>query len=486
MKHVIAIDIGTSNIKAAAFDEHLNKVSSAEHSCNTYRDFPGQAEQDPDEILQAVVHVLASVTSTLEDPSTVEYIAFSSAMHSLIIVDSDHKPLTRCLIWSDNRAADEVRRFKESNDWLAHYRRTGTPIHPMSPFFKLLWLKNNTDILAKAGHIISIKDYIVRYLSGRYITDYSLASASGLLNIHKLKWDREAIEILGISETLLPELADVDTKLDIKNNEITERLASASDVKIILGASDGCLANLGSGALNRGETTLTIGTSGAVRMTVDKPLLDDQGRTFCYYLASDKWIIGGAVNNGGNVLAYLDGIIDSGNGDIYQRIEQSVGKVEPGSEGLLFIPYLFGERAPHWDGSLSASYLCIGPQHTKDHFLRAALEGISYNLREVWQLLESIAGSSTRITASGGFLKSQVWSQIVADIFGHEIEASAGVDSSCLGAAMLSGYSNRFEPGQNKTVEAIHTNASSNEIYLKLYDRYLLCSRLLTELTPQA
>lgn len=480
MKHVIAIDIGTTNIKAAAFDEHLNKVSSAEHSCNTYRDFPGQAEQDPDEILQAVVHVLASVTSTLDDPSTVEYIAFSSAMHSLIVVDSDHKPLTRCLIWSDNRAADEVLRFKAANDWLAHYRRTGTPIHPMSPFFKLLWLKNNTDILAKAGHIISIKDYIVRYLSGRYITDYSLASATGLFNIHTLKWDHEAIEKLGISETLLPELADVDTKLDIKNNELIERLAFASDVKIILGASDGCLANLGSGALDRGETTLTIGTSGAVRMTVDKPLLDEQGRTFCYYLARDKWIIGGAVNNGGNVLAYLDGIIDSGDGNIYQRIEQTVSEVDPGSEGLLFIPYLFGERAPHWDGSLSAAYLDIGPQHTKDHFVRAALEGISYNLREVWQLLESIAGSSTRVAASGGFLKSQVWSQIVADIFGREIEASAAVDSSCLGAAMLSGYRTRFDP--DIQMKKIAPNLTDSKQYLNLFERYLQYSRLLTEL----
>lgn len=479
MKHVIAIDIGTTNIKAAAFDEHLNKLSSAEHCCNTYRDFPGQAEQDPDEILQAVVHVLASVTSALEDPSTVEYISFSSAMHSLIIVDSDHKPLTRCLIWSDNRAADEVLRFKESNDWLAHYRRTGTPIHPMSPFFKLLWLKRNTDILAKAGHAISIKDYIVRYFTGRYITDYSLASASGLLNIHTLKWDHEAIEKLGISETLLPELADVDTKLDIKNNEITERLAFASDVKIILGASDGCLANLGSGAIDRGETTLTIGTSGAVRVTVDKPLLDDQGRTFCYYLASDKWIIGGAVNNGGNVLAYLDGIIDSGNGDIYQRIEQTVSEIEPGSEGLTFIPYLFGERAPHWDGSLRAAYLGIGPQHTKNHFLRAALEGISYNLREVWQLLESIAGSSTRITASGGFLKSQAWGQIVADIFGREIEAPSAVDSSCLGAAMLSGFCT--EPDQSKPVEVIYPNFSNSEKYLSLFDRYLYYSRVLIQ-----
>jgi gluconokinase len=159
-----------------------------------------------------------------------------------------------------------------------------------------MWLKNNTEILAKAGHIISIKDYIIYHLTGRYITDYSLASATGMFNIHSLKWDQTALDILDISEKLLPELADVDAELEVTNQDLIERFAFAGDVKLILGASDGCLANLGSGTLARGETTLTIGTSGAVRMTVNKPLLDAQGRTFCYYLARDKWIIGGAVN----------------------------------------------------------------------------------------------------------------------------------------------------------------------------------------------
>jgi gluconokinase len=477
MKHVIAIDLGTTNIKAVVFDEHLSVVASAQKSCNTYRDLPGQAEQDPDEILQVFFQVLTAVISKFEDPLSIEYIAFSSAMHSLIVVDSDHKALTRCLLWSDNRAACEVRKFKNTNDWLAHYQRTGTPIHAMSPFFKLMWLKNNTEILAKAGHIISIKDYIIYHLTGRYITDYSLASATGMFNIHTLKWDQPALDILDISEKLLPELADVDAELKVTNQDLIERFAFAGDVKLILGASDGCLANLGSGALSRGETTLTIGTSGAVRMTVNKPLLDAQGRTFCYYLARDKWIIGGAVNNGGNVIAYLDSIIDNGNGDIYQRLEQTVGGIEPGSEGLMFVPYLFGERAPRWDGSLTASYLGITARHTKDHFLRAALEGISFNLREVWQLLESVTGRSTKISASGGFLKSQVWSQIIADVFGRDIEVSDVIDGSCLGAAMLSGFKKMSDNELNRGI--IRPDLMRSNKYHNLYKQYLEWSQFI-------
>lgn len=485
MKYRIGIDIGTTSIKAVLYGENLERMSMASKGYKTYHEQLGYAEQEPEEVLQAFYKVMEEVLEPAGvEKAEVELLSFSSAMHSLILVGEDNQLLTRSIIWSDNRSVKEVEEFKLNEDWMRHYQNTGTPVHSMSPFFKLMWFRKNTCLLEKTRKIIGIKEYILYHLTGEYSTDYSIASATGMFNIHTLTWDEKALMYLGITEEQLPCLKDVTEKVSIKNREFLADMGLSSDLSFMIGASDGCLANLGSRALHKGETTLTIGTSGAVRMTVDSPVLDQEGRTFCYYMKKDRWIIGGAVNNGGNVLERLGQILNENIGSFYSDLEDRVKEVSPGSDGLLFIPYLYGERAPHWDGRLHASFIGMSGFHGKNHLIRAVVEGITYNLKEVWEVLSALSGESSVLIASGGFLKSDAWTSILSDIFGKDIEIADSVDSSCLGAVLLD--EELAYPKERNTSLKIRFSEMNHKEYLVHYEKYLWYSKKMIALQKEA
>lgn len=485
MKYKIGIDIGTTSIKAVLYGENLLRISTSFKEYKTYHDKHSYAEQDPLEVLQAFYEVMEEVIKPIgEEVKEIELLSFSSAMHSLILIGEDNELLTRSIIWSDNRAVKEVEEFKKREDWKKCYQNTGTPIHSMSPFFKLLWFREHTDLLTKTRKIIGIKEFILHHLTGEYSTDYSIASATGMLNIHSLSWDEEALQYLEIGEELLPNLIDVTEKVAVKNKEFLSGFRFSSELLIMMGASDGCLANLGSFALDKGETTITIGTSGAVRMTVDRPVLDEEGRTFCYYLMKGKWVIGGAVNNGGNVLAWLGTILMEHESSIFEELENHIESTALGSEGLLLIPYLFGERAPHWDGRLQGSFIGMSGTHGRNHFIRSALEGIVFNLREVWEMLIAISGESTVMIASGGFLNSPAWTSILSDVFGMDIEIIDSMDSSCLGAVLLD--EKQPELKERMDVEKFHFSEKNHKEYEVYYKRYLWYSKKMLDLQREA
>lgn len=484
MSYRIGIDIGTTSTKAVLYGKNLEKIASANIGYRTFHDQPGFSEQDPVELLHAFRRAVKDVLAGVADRSEVSLLSFSSAMHALILVDSKGHPLTRSVIWSDNRAVKEVEDFKENEDWLKHYRNTGTPIHSMSPFFKLKWFKEHTDLLGKTYKAVGIKEFILHHLTGEYVVDYSIASATGMFNIHELKWDEEAMGYLGMGKEMLPEAVDVTTRLKIRNEDFILEMGLSKGVELMIGASDGCLANLGSGAMSEGETTLTIGTSGAVRMTVKEPLLDEEGRTFCYYLKKDSWVIGGAVNNGGNILSWFDGIFYDGKGQVYEDLTVNIEKIPMGSDGLLFVPYLFGERAPYWDGSLTASYFGMNAYHERAHFVRATIEGILFNLKEVQERLENLGGETVRLTASGGFLKSGAWKRLLAEIFAKDVYAQDSEDSSCLGAVLLDERLVLERKEKEEEPAAFYDENRSLE-YQAYYEKYLWYSRKIAQLQKE-
>ncbi len=468
MNYKIGVDIGTTSIKVILYDESYQIKAFSNVGYKTYHDQVDYAEQDPDEILMAFKKALREVILQA-DPGKIRLLAFSSAMHSLILMDKDGRPLTRSIIWSDNRSFEEVENFKDNEDWLDLYKRTGTPVHSMSPFFKLLWFKKNTELLEKTDKIIGIKEYILHELTGEYVLDYSVASATGIFNIHEMEWDVKALDYLNETVDKFSKLVDVTTKLNIRNRLFLKEMNLSEETKILVGASDGCLANLGSSAVRQGETTITIGTSGAVRMTVEKPLLDSKGRTFCYYLSSGRWVIGGAVNNGGNILHWLEKILCCKEGEIYKSLSESIREIPIGSDGLIFLPSLHGERAPFWDGSLRASFLEITAYHGKQHFIRAVLEGMLFNLKEVWEILENLAGKTTKMMASGGFLKNQDWAKMLADIFGMDYMVSETMESSSLGAVLLDEENRNLGLTNPRTISYQKRN---HEEYRRFYHRY--------------
>jgi gluconokinase len=379
-------------------------------------------------------------------PARVAAVAFSAAMHSLLAVDAAGAPLTRSITWADNRAAAWAERIRADGNGAAIHRRTGTPIHPMSPLAKLVWLRHEQPALhAAAARFVGVKELVFHRLFGRWIVDHSIASATGLLELETLDWDAEALALAGVTPQRLS--APVPTRHVVAGlaPEEAARLRLPADTPFVVGANDGVLSNLGLAAIHPGEVALTIGTSGALRTTVDRPLVDPAGRSFCYALTERRWVVGGPVNNGGEVLRWLreglaraecDAAVAAG-GDPYEALDAIAARVPAGAGGLLFHPFLAGERAPWWDASLRGSYFGLAPQHRTEHMVRAAYEGVILNLHAILGIVESLVGPARRILATGGFARSPTWRQIVADVFGREVVIPDDHESSCLGAAVL-------------------------------------------------
>ena len=447
----IGVDMGTTSTKAVVFGatgSHRGKAlgeHAVEYPLST--PVPGAAEQDPEEIHAAVVATIrGALRAAGASSGDVACVAFSAAMHSLIAVDARDRPLTASITWADNRASAWADRIKRDHDGFGIYRRTGTPIHPMSPLVKLLWLRHEQPkIWKQARRFIGIKEFVLRRLCGEYLIDHSIASATGLFNLEARDWDAGALALAGIDASRLSRLVPTTHRTKLAGAAIARELGLAVSTPVVIGANDGVLSNLGVGAIARGAVALTIGTSGAIRTVVDAPRTDPKGRTFCYVLTDDRWVVGGPVNNGGIVLRWVRDEFAAAETetakrlgiDPYDVLTHIAARVPAGSGGLLFHPYLAGERAPLWNSELRGSFFGLATHHRKEHMIRAVLEGVLMNLHTILPALEDLIGRTHRIQATGGFARSPMWRQMLADVFDRDVVVPESIESSCFGAAML-------------------------------------------------
>ncbi|MGO4887471.1 gluconokinase [Anaerobacillus sp. MEB173] len=448
-KYVIGLDIGTTSAKAVLFQKDGIVISESETTYPVHSPYPSWVEQDPNEIERAAVQSLREVITKSNVPgSSILCVGISAAMHSLICMDENNHPLSPSITWADGRSVQQAKHLKNTIG-TEIYLKTGTPIHPMSPLLKLLWMKETKyKPYVKAKKFISIKEFIFQKWFGSYIVDYSVASATGLFNIHRLEWDKEALILAGITAEQLSTPVSPTTVSQGLSTELANEIGLSKDTPFVIGASDGPLANLGIGAINPGEVALTIGTSGAIRQMATKPKTDSLQEIFCYAFTEDLWIMGGPTNNGAIVLQWLKDTL--GQQEIHDAKEQGVNPYDlltglaaqspAGANGLLFMPFLNGERAPVWNANARGSYVGLTLSHTKQDLLRAGLEGVILGLYSVGEALERLAGSHAKLFASGGFARSPLWLQIVADIFGTDVLVPESHQSSAWGAAWVGLY----------------------------------------------
>lgn len=445
MQVIIGVDIGTTSTKAIAFTPDGQVLSSHYQENPIYRPAPDQSEQDPEEVLAAVLQTLSQALAGVPADQLLG-ISFSSAMHGLLAVDAAGKPLTRCLIWADNRSQAQAQALQHTAAGQDIYWHTGTPIHPMSPLCKLLWLREHQpELLQRAHKFISMREYVFFRFFGKYLVDHSLASATGLFDIRQLDWYAPALALAGIRpEQLSTPVSPLHAEQELAP-EYARQLGLGRQVPFICGASDGCLANLGSGATQPGLAALTIGTSGAIRVTVPQPAQEDRQRLFSYILTAGRYVVGGPVNNGGLILRWFRDTFAAGlkqqaqaqGREAYELMIEQAATVPAGAQGLLFLPYLQGERAPIWDAAARGVFFGIGIHHTQAHFCRAVLEGIVLGIYQVGQALEETTGPIREIHAGGGFARSSFWVQLLADTFGKQVFVTETIESSAWGAALL-------------------------------------------------
>ena len=443
---IIGLDIGTTSAKAVAFTVDGVARASGHAGYALSNPHPGWAEQDPEAVLAATLRATRqAVRGAQEAGLNVQGLALSAAMHSLIALDGSTTAISPVLTWADARGADQAARLRSGPRGLALHRRTGTPVHPMSPLVKLRWYReNDPELAARARYWVGVKELVLQRLTGELVVDHGIASATGLFNLGDETWDSEALAYAAVGPDQLARLVPTTEVLRL-NAEGARAVGLPEGTPVVAGSSDGPLANLGLGAIRRGTVACSIGTSGALRVVADAPSVDHRGRVFCYVLAPGRYVIGGAVNNGGVVLDWLaetvarqlaDEARSTGRAPAEALLE-AAGRAAAGSGGLLFLPQLLGERAPHWAGDPRGAWVGLTRAHRLEHLLRAAVEGVCMQLAIVLAALGDAGVEVREIRATGGFARSSLWRAILAGIFGRPIGFAASPEGSALGAALL-------------------------------------------------
>jgi gluconokinase len=437
----LAVDIGTSSARAMVFDSSGRVHAMSVKRYGLIRPGPGMEEQDPELVRRAVLEAIGECLAG-EDakPEQVGAIAFSSQMYGVFPVDDAGKPLMNNILWSDNRADAQAQAIKEGDKADYLYRTTGCPVDSMYPLSKIRWIRETkSELFKKAARFVSIKEYVLETLAGEWVVDYSLASGAGYFDIAKACWDDEALALAGISGRLLSRLVEAAEAIPFRNRYLLSRWKLPESVRLFSGGGDGPLASLGSGASKPGEINIDLGTSGAARMVTDRPLFDTASGLWCYCLVPGLWTAGGIITNAGNAVQWLATTLGSGKSleAELDALVSGAAEIAPGSEGIIFMPYLRKAGAPYWDSCLSGSILGIRPLHDRRHIARALVEAIAFDAAEIVDAIERFSLVRGRIVLTGGLSKSSLAQRLFAGVLGREIDLPQNSEASVAGAALI-------------------------------------------------
>lgn len=439
-EYVIGIDVGTTAAKVSGFGLGGAWRHSASREYPLDQPRPGWEVQDPYRVWEAVCEALREVVGEA-GPRRAVCVCLSSAMHGLIGLDGSLRPKTPLLTWADSRASKVARELRATPEGADLHRTSGTPLHPMSPLTKLIWYHRfDPDTAAAVPHWVGLKDWIVLQLTGELVAELSCASGSGLLDLQARDWNPAALDLAGIVRSQLPPVVPTTTRLPLAAGP-AGTVGLPPGLPVVVGAGDGPLGNLGVRALTPGVAGLSLGTSGAVRMVVDRPGIDPGGTLFCYALTDDVWVNGGAVSNGGVVVRWLGEMFGPGlrlaqGESVDEALLDLAAGVGIGAGGLMMLPYLLAERAPLWDPVIPGAFFGVSRGHSPAHFARAAIEGVAQQLATIVAALDQLT-PVTQVRATGGVFRSTVWRDLIAAAIGRPLVVTAGADGTALGAAAL-------------------------------------------------
>ena len=438
MSLVIGLDLGTTTCKALAVRPDGSVSASASNAYNIRSHLPGWAEQDPQAVWQTAVDTLSAVASRLAAPPSA--LSLSGAMHSLLPVTEDGTPLAAAMTWADTRAKAQARLLRGRTGSHGPYARTGCPLQPIYNPARLLWFReNNPEVFGRAAYFVSLKDWVLFRLTGKWATDIGLASTTGLLDIRSFEWDEEMLAFAGVSADRLPALVSPLAIAGAITGEAAEKTGLPAGLPVIAGGSDGGLANIGAGANTPGQVVISVGTTGAIRKVVDAPYLDGSIRTWCYVLMEGQWFAGGAINNAGLALQWVrDKFYADIPGDAgYERLLAEAAAAHPGAGGVLVLPYFTGERSPYWKPDASGLIYGLKQDTTRGQIARAALEGVAFCLADVWEALGEESQPPEHVSLTGSVTRIPLWAGIISDVLGLQLHLVDAADASALGAAII-------------------------------------------------
>lgn len=438
--YVLALDIGTSSVRARLFDERGVGVDPGPAATRRYAWDVGDGGMRiaAPELLSHTLEVLdAAFARVRSGGARVSAVAVAAFWHGLLGLDGADAPVTPVYAWGDQRGVDQALRFREALDEGAVHARTGCFLHPSYPSVRLRWLaETRPELYGRAAAWVSFPEYLEARLFGRRRCSYSMASGTGLLDIHRLDWDAEWLEVLRLDPSRLSPLVDAGDPLVGMRPEFARRWPELAGAEWHPALGDGGCANVGSGAIGSANPGLTIGTSAAVRAVWEADSVRVPAGLWCYRLDGRRYVAGSALSNGGNGIAFLRDLFSMPSGPGWTR---GAERVAPDSHGLTVLPFLLAERGPGWRTEREASIVGLTHETTEAEIVRAWMEAVAYRIAGAAGRLEAALGRADRVWASGGALHSSpFWAGILADVLDRPVALPTEREATARGAALVS------------------------------------------------
>lgn len=462
MSCYLGIDVGTSGTKTLAIDDSGAVLAEANAEYPLHQPKPGWTEQDPEDWWKATVKTVRAVVKKAKlKPGDVRAIGLSGQMHGSVFLDKSNAVLRPALLWNDQRTAAECDEITEAaGGRKSLIKMVANPALTGFQAPKILWLRNHEPgNFRRLDRVLLPKDEIRRRLTGEFVTEVSDASGTLLLDVVKRKWSKRLLDKLGLDVSLLPSVVESDEVTGVLTKDAAKLLGLTTECKVVGGAGDCAAGAVGNGVVKKGILSTSIGTSGVMFVHSDEPQYDAAGRlhTFCHAV-NGKWhMMGVNLTSGGSLQWWVDSILQGLAGvPDKKRYDAATGEahsVRAGSDGLLFLPYLNGERTPHADPNARGSFVGLNLTHTRGHMTRSVMEGITYALRDSLEIIESLNVPVRQVRASGGGSTNPMWRQMQADVFGKKITTLEVEQGPAYGVALLAAVGD----GAYKTIEAACT-----------------------------
>ena len=464
--YILALEASTTSAKAMYYD---TETSVYELSSRPYcRSCGDTSKHRPDMVYEQMTQLGKDMVHGRQ----VDIVALSGAWHSIGLFNKDITPATPMYLWNNVEPAKICAQLRRDPKYVYdYYNRTGCMVNAIYGMFKLMLLSRSH----------SLRDYIIMgqgsynnyRMTGKRITTDCHLSASGLLNIHSKTYDEKVLESLGIDETQLSEICSYKDTYPL-TDEAAKQLGIKGGIPVVLSCGDGALNQTGSGALTDDIMTLSVGTSCAIRIATDKPMLSTDCSTWCY-LSPVSWLVGAATNCGTSSVDWFKRCaFDKGAG--YEEIEREIDCHE---KTPVFLPFIYGERCPGWNDDRRGGFCDLLPQHNRYSMYHAVQEGVLFNVYQSYEALIRIGGKPKRIRLSGGILHSKRWAQMCADIFGQDMETEENEQASLVGAVVLAkerlGLLDDIRKYKSKTTGVIRCDRKKREFYCDKYEQYLRC-----------
>lgn len=449
MEYFLGLDIGTSGAKALLCDEQGQIINSAMADYPLYTPFPLWSEQDPEDWWRGACQAIQDVISgAFIQPAEITAVGLTGQMHGAVFLDQNDQVIRRALLWNDQRTGAECEQITEIIGYERLIEISGNPALTGFQAPKILWLRNHEpENYGQLAKVLLPKDYVRLKLTGEYASDCSDAAGTLLLDLHQRDWSSELLEKLEIPRDWLPTIYEGSQVTGMLRSEIAEALGLPAGIPVVAGGGDNAAAAVGTGIVRAGLVSSSIGTSGVIFAHSDEINLDPAGRlhTFCHAVPG-KYHLMAVTLSAGNSLRWLRDTLQSAGrsrADVedlmmdYEAMTAQAAEIPVGSEGLIFLPYLNGERTPHLDPLATGGFIGLTARHTSAHMVRAVMEGVTYSLRDGIEIMRNLDVPIHQVRTIGGGGKSALWCQMQADIFNCEVVNLEVEEGPAYGAALL-------------------------------------------------